>query len=292
MAAPGPNEPAGWAARLTAWLGLPHGLASRDMAVMCAFNALLHAKPSEPHLVRAALCRDSLTCRWSRRVSRGPESTQTPACVSVCLPKQVPYLLQVKGFTGDAVWNDIFPVFTYSFFACTLLAAPATQARPQGVLARCCSCSHSPRCLQVFGCKPCIVAGALCRLATRFLLLYGHSLTSMRVMQVAYGAGVSAEVVFSAYVFARVVRKSCVTAFSPAIPATHRSACSLTGPGAVPERHQRHRCSRADGAPHRRRGWPARHHSRRVAHQPLLRQPVHRGTYASHMLACTVSLLT
>ena len=204
----------------------------------------------------------------------------------------MPYLLQVKGFTGDAVWNDIFPVFTYSFFACTLLAAPATQARPQGVSLLCCKRSHSPRCLQVFGCKPCIVAGALCRLATRFLLLYGHSLTSMRVMQVAYGAGVSAEVVFSAYVFARVVRKSRVTAFSPAMPATHRSACPLAGPGAIPERHQRHRCSRADGAPHRRRGWPARHHSRRVADQPLLRQPVHRGACATHMHACTLNLLT
>ena len=39
-----------------AWLrsgcGLPPGLLSRQMLVMCAFNLLLHAKPSEPHLAR------------------------------------------------------------------------------------------------------------------------------------------------------------------------------------------------------------------------------------------------
>ena len=34
-------------------LGLPPGLCSRQMVVMCAFTLLLHAKPSEPHLARA-----------------------------------------------------------------------------------------------------------------------------------------------------------------------------------------------------------------------------------------------
>jgi hypothetical protein len=50
------------------------------------------------------------------------------------------------------------------------------------------------------------VAGALCRLATRFLLLWGRGLGAMQVMQVFYGAGVAAETVFNAYVFALVVR--------------------------------------------------------------------------------------
>jgi hypothetical protein len=40
---------AAWALRL----GLPPGLLSRQMVLMCVFNLLLHAKPSEPHLVRA-----------------------------------------------------------------------------------------------------------------------------------------------------------------------------------------------------------------------------------------------
>ena len=57
---------------------------------------------------------------------------------SVCAT-QVPYLLQVKGFTGEAVWNDIFPVFTYSFFVFTLLAAPATQASAQLLALGCCT---------------------------------------------------------------------------------------------------------------------------------------------------------
>jgi hypothetical protein len=153
----------------------------------------------------------------------------------------VPYLLQVKGFTGDAVWNDIFPVFTYSFFVFTLLAAPATQARPRILLLSLLQALALTLSAQVFGCKPCIVAGALCRLATRFLLLYGRSLTSMRVMQVAYGAGVSAEVVFSAYVFARVVSTHCGTAFPPghtlrlSVPlATHRARSCTRAPPAPP----------------------------------------------------------
>jgi hypothetical protein len=37
-----------WARRC----GLPAGLLSRQMLVMCLFNLLLHAKPSEPHLAR------------------------------------------------------------------------------------------------------------------------------------------------------------------------------------------------------------------------------------------------
>lgn len=59
---------------------------------------------------------------------------------------------------------------------------------------------------QAFGCKRCIVAGAVARLSTRFLLLWGRSLGDMQLMQVCFGAGVASEVVFNAYVFARVVR--------------------------------------------------------------------------------------
>jgi hypothetical protein len=59
---------------------------------------------------------------------------------------------------------------------------------------------------QAFGCKRCIVAGALLRLSTRFLLLWGRTLAAMQFMQVCFGAGVASEVVFNAYVFALVVR--------------------------------------------------------------------------------------
>jgi hypothetical protein len=95
-------------AELARRLGLPPGLCSRQMVVMCAFALLLHAKPSEPHLVR------------SRSVS-APRGADTP--------RQVPYLTGVKGFTNEQVMNDIFPVFTYTDFAFVVLAAPASQAR-------------------------------------------------------------------------------------------------------------------------------------------------------------------
>ena len=58
---------------------------------------------------------------------------------------------------------------------------------------------------QAFGCKRCIVAGALLRLSTRFLLLWGRTLAAMQFMQVCFGAGVASEVVFNAYVFTLVV---------------------------------------------------------------------------------------
>jgi hypothetical protein len=50
------------------------------------------------------------------------------------------------------------------------------------------------------------VAGALLRLCTRFILLWGRTLADMQFMQVCFGAGVASEVVFNAYVFALVVR--------------------------------------------------------------------------------------
>ena len=50
------------------------------------------------------------------------------------------------------------------------------------------------------------MAGALLRLCTRFILLWGRTLADMQFMQVCFGAGVASEVVFNAYVFALVVR--------------------------------------------------------------------------------------
>lgn len=44
-------------------------------------------------------------------------------------PSKVPYLMDVKGFTEEEVGNDIFPVFTYTDFAFTCLAAPLSQVR-------------------------------------------------------------------------------------------------------------------------------------------------------------------
>jgi thiamine transporter 2/3 len=124
---------------------LPEHSSDLQLALFCAFTLLLHAKPSEPHLV--------------------------------------PYLTSVKHFSEQAVVSYIFPVFTYADFAFTLLVAPASQ---------------------LLGCKRCVVLGAACRLATRFLLLYGTSLGQMQLMQVFFGAGVASEVVFAAFVLSLV----------------------------------------------------------------------------------------
>jgi len=115
----------------------------------------------------------------------------------------VPYLTQVKNFTEQQVVSDIFPVFTYSTFAFTLVAAPASLARH--------AATPPPRALtraQLLGCKRVVVLGAACRLSTRLLLLWGRSLAAMQVMQVAFGAGVAAEVVFNGFVFTLVARPS------------------------------------------------------------------------------------
>lgn len=118
---------------------MPRSLFTLEVGLLCAFTALLHAKPSEPHLV--------------------------------------PYLLQ-RGFTEVEVDNQIFPVYTYSDAFFVLLAAPLSA---------------------LFGAKACVVAGAVCRLATRALLLYGTTLASQQLMQVFYGAGVASMALFDAY---------------------------------------------------------------------------------------------
>jgi len=120
-------------------LGVPPGLFSRQMLLMCAFTLLLHAKPSEPHLARdSALQRGSVRLRFPLR--------------------QVPYLTGVKGFSNAQVMNDIFPVFTYADFAFVVLAAPASQARfslrgsvsalsLSRRVARLCACARCHRCV-------------------------------------------------------------------------------------------------------------------------------------------------
>ena len=70
--------------------------------------------------------------------------------------------MNVKGFSESDVTNSIFPVFTYTDFAFTLLAAPLSQA---------------------LGCKACIVVGAFARVGTRLLLIYGTTLYEMQAMQ-------------------------------------------------------------------------------------------------------------
>jgi len=122
-------------------------LVTWDYVRCVAFISLLSFKPSEPHLSH--------------------------------------YLRDVKGFTRDAVNNDIYPVYTYtSLVVVSLLAASEVC----GVGAN-----------RIVNDKVIIVFGCLNRIVTRFLLLFGTSLLDMQLMQVTYSMGIVSEVVFQAY---------------------------------------------------------------------------------------------
>jgi len=150
------------------------------VVLLCLASLLLHAKPSEPHLV--------------------------------------PYLLLVKGFSAEDVTSRIFPVYTYADLAATLALVPLSQA---------------------LGCKRVIVGGALCRLGTRALLLWGTGLPAMQGMQVLYGMGVASEALFTPYVLALQV--PAALALTPGLtsparrqgPAGYQSAASAIAAAAL-----------------------------------------------------------
>ena len=95
----------------------------------------------------------------------------------------VPYLTDVKGFSGDAVAKDIFPVSIYASLFFYLIAGPASKR---------------------MGLKTFVLCGAACRLWTRMILLWGTSLGAMQLMQVVYAAGTSADAILMAYAYAIV----------------------------------------------------------------------------------------
>jgi hypothetical protein len=103
-------------------------------------------------------------------------------------PHLTSYLRHVKGFTDDQVNNDIYPVWTYAYFA-LMVVATAVLLLPgiRGVM---------------FGGTRLgwyILLGACGRVATRFLLLFGASLPAMQLMQVTYAMGSVSEILFAAY---------------------------------------------------------------------------------------------
>ena len=95
----------------------------------------------------------------------------------------MPYLTDVKGFSGDAVAKDIFPVSIYASLFFYLIAGPASKR---------------------MGLKTFVLCGAACRLWTRMILLWGTSLGAMQLMQVVYAAGTSADAILMAYAYAIV----------------------------------------------------------------------------------------
>ncbi|KAM0937302.1 putative reduced folate carrier, MFS transporter superfamily [Dioscorea sansibarensis] len=101
-------------------------------------------------------------------------------------PYLVPYLTSVKGFSNFQVTVDIYPISVYAQLVSTLLLAPA-----------CFYLSH----------KAVIILGAFGLLATYVIIWIGQSLLAMQIMQLTYGFGMSARLVFSSYIFHLVLEE-------------------------------------------------------------------------------------
>ena len=106
-------------------------------------------------------------------------------------PHLTAYLKNIKHFSDDAVNNAIYPVWTYGYLVLMALASaflvgvhalPGLRARSGSTL------------------RGIILVGALGRVATRFLLIFGTSLGAMQLMQFTYACGSVAETLFGAYV--------------------------------------------------------------------------------------------
>ncbi|XP_020523887.1 uncharacterized protein LOC18435896 isoform X2 [Amborella trichopoda] len=95
-------------------------------------------------------------------------------------PYLVPYLTTVKHFTNYEVAIDIYPFSVYAQLFFTLFMVPA-----------CFFLSH----------KVVISLGALAMLITYLIIWCEKSLLAMQIMQVIYGFGMAARLVFSSYIF-------------------------------------------------------------------------------------------
>jgi len=87
------------------------------------------------------------------------------------------------GLTQDQVYQDVYPIWTYSYLAVLVLVFLFTD------LARY---------------KPIIVFEGFAYILTWILLLYGHGLRLMQFMQVVYGVATSTEVAYFTYIYAKV----------------------------------------------------------------------------------------
>jgi solute carrier family 19 (thiamine transporter), member 2/3 len=126
---------------------ISHTTSNRFVLLLCISGFFLSLKPSEPFLT--------------------------------------PFLTQDKGVTDQELNDDIYPVWTYSYFACLL---------PVGVLA------------ELFGYRIMIVAGIVAREVTRVLLLYSNGLQAMQWMQFAFGFASATDMVFYSFVYQMVSR--------------------------------------------------------------------------------------
>ena len=166
--------------------------------------ALGGVQPQDPPRLRirrpAALQALRAAPRWvpTRDPSRAPRHDPGPTAPPATLPQPdtpsprvnpvpylvslpVPYLTDVKGFTNAQVTSDIFPVSVYASLAFYLVAGPVSAA---------------------LGLKSFLVLGALCKLCTRAILIWGSSIHAMRLMQVLFAAGAASDLILFAYLYA------------------------------------------------------------------------------------------
>ena len=96
-----------------------------------------------------------------------------------------PFLVDPKGknFTKTEINSEIYPFWPYSYLVAALFVFLFTDYLRY---------------------KPVILLEAFAYLATRFLLIWGTSVSAMQWMQIAYGVASAAEVAFFAYIYLAV----------------------------------------------------------------------------------------
>ncbi|EER09538.1 conserved hypothetical protein [Perkinsus marinus ATCC 50983] len=95
-------------------------------------------------------------------------------------PHLTTYLRETKGFTDDQINSQIYPWSTYACIPFLLIG---------GLLS------------EFIGYKFMLILGAMGRLTTRILLLFGTTVFEMQIMQCTYAFGTAAEKIFYGYLF-------------------------------------------------------------------------------------------
>jgi hypothetical protein len=185
---------------------------------LCFFIALLSFKPSEPYLTEYLLCNkdtstvyckgfhdesscivDNAPCTWvsdQNRCDILPCSNITSIDIGLCGNDDYNYCQKSSSsswsaffissssedvcedaycymhFTEDEVNNEIYPWSTYAYLPFLMILGPFAE---------------------LYSYRIAILFGILGRVATRILLLFGHSLRQMQLMQVVYALGTAAE---------------------------------------------------------------------------------------------------
>lgn len=213
---------------------------------LCVFIGLLSFKPSEPYLSQYLICNlktateacaeagtsqadcTSLSfktvaaengytaggCWWSQTQSSSFNSTscsaqpcsayplkattQSPvrcADVNYCVEKSgtCEAATCYKNFSENEVNNSIYPWSTYAYLPALLFLCPLAE---------------------LVSYRLAILVGIAGRVTTRFLLLFGSSLSAMQLMQVTYSIGTAAEDIFYAYIFYSVTTDMFQTTMS------------------------------------------------------------------------------